>query len=421
MIRTYCQSIKVIKKTAYKKEKRIQMEIIANPKPIRHTVYPILILMGICHLLNDTLQSVVPAMFPILEKNMGLTYLQLGMIAFSLNMVSSVMQPIIGWYTDKKPIPYALPLGLSASMVGIFVLGFSNSYIIIILSVIFIGLGSAIFHPEGSRVAFLAAGDKRGLAQSIYQVGGNTGQALAPLIAALIIIPLGQIGASWFTIVAAIAVVFLIYVAGWYKKALVQFQLNKTKKQDYKPLTTKRMAWFSLVLIIFLIFARSWYISAITNFYAFYAINTYGINITTAQLYTFTFLGAGAIGTFAGGPLADRFGRKNVIVLSLLGSVPFTIALPFVQSYLALILLFIAGVILMLSFSVMVVYAQELFPGRVGTMAGLTVGLAFGMGAIGSVLLGYMADTIGLKDTIIFVSFLPVLGLISLLLPSDPS
>ncbi|WP_035424171.1 MFS transporter [Bacillus sp. UNC438CL73TsuS30] len=391
------------------------------PKANESTMFKILFIIGLCHLLNDAIQSVVPAMFPILEKSMGLSFTQLGIIAFSLNMVSSVMQPVVGIFTDKKPMPFALPIGLTLTLFGVLGLGMAPNFGLIVLSVIFIGLGSAVFHPEGSRVAHMAAGSRRGLAQSIYQVGGNTGQALAPLITALILVPLGQIGASWFTIVAALAVILLIYIASWYNQRL-KVSTARLKKQTAtagaKTGISKDIKK-ALVLILLLIFARSWYISGMTNFYAFFAIKQYAMTIKESQLYLFAFLVAGAFGTFFGGPLADKFGKKTVIALSMLTTVPFSILIPFVPSGVAFIFLLCTGFVLMTSFSVTVVYAQELVPGKIGLMSGLTVGLAFGMGAIGSVGLGYIADLIGIQSMVTGIGILPLLGLTALLLPSD--
>jgi len=389
-------------------------------KASESTMFKILFIIGLCHLLNDAIQAVVPAMFPILEKSMGLSFTQLGIIAFSLNMVSSVMQPVVGFYTDKKPMPFALPIGLTFTLFGILGLGFAGNFALIVLSVIFIGLGSAVFHPEGSRVAYMAAGSRRGLAQSIYQVGGNTGQALAPVITALVLVPLGQIGASWFTIVAAIAVILLIYIANWYQQRLLDAprvkkkDLNKEKSQGLS-----REVKNTLALILLLIFARTWYTSGITNFYTFYAIKEYALSIKESQVFLFAFLVAGAIGTFFGGPLSDRFGKKNIISFSMLATVPFSILIPHVPPTLAFFFLILTGFILMTSFSVTVVYAQELVPGKIGTMSGLTVGLAFGMGAIGSVGLGSIADWVGLQSMITWLGVLPLLGLIAFLLPSD--
>ncbi|WP_026584756.1 MFS transporter [Bacillus sp. J33] len=391
-------------------------------RPDQNTSYRILFIIGLCHLLNDSIQSVIPAMFPILEKSMGLSFSQLGLIAFSLNMVSSIMQPVIGMATDKKPVPFALPIGLTFTMLGVLGLAFAPEFEWVVGSVLFIGLGSAVFHPEGSRVAYMAAGPRRGLAQSIYQVGGNTGQALAPVITALILVPLGQRGAAWFTLVAAMAAGLLVYIAFWYRGRLQHEGSLISRKKNSQVHQNKKISkavWRALALILFLIFARSWYISGMTNFYTFYAIEKYSFSIGESQLFLFAFLVSGALGTFFGGPLADRFGKKRIIFLSMNLTVPLSTLIPFVSSPIAFILLVLGGFILMSSFSVTVVYAQELVPGKIGTMAGLTVGLAFGMGAIGSIALGYIADTFGLANMIIFTGLLPVLGLLTLLLPSD--
>ncbi|MEO2077314.1 MAG: MFS transporter [Bacillus sp. (in: firmicutes)] len=394
---------------------------VKSPKASESTIFKILFIIGLCHLLNDAIQAVVPAMFPILEKSMGLSFTQLGIIAFSLNMVSSVMQPVVGFLTDKKPMPYALPIGLSFTLLGILALGFASNFAWIVLSVVLIGLGSAVFHPEGSRVAYMAAGNRRGLAQSIYQVGGNTGQALAPVITALILVPLGQIGASWFTLVAALAVILLIYIAGWYNQRLSHSPKPAKAKNTSvdKKVGLSKEVKRTIVFILLLIFARTWYTSGMTNFYTFYAIKEYEFTIKQSQLFLFAFLVSGAIGTFFGGPLADRFGKKQIIAFSMLATIPFSILIPYVSPTMAFIFLIITGFILMTSFSVTVVYAQELVPGKIGTMSGLTVGLAFGMGAIGSVGLGYIADWIGLQSMITWLGLLPLLGLIAFLLPSD--
>jgi len=389
-------------------------------KAENQTTYSILFIIGLCHLLNDSLQAVIPAMFPILEKSLGLTFTQLGLIAFTLNMFASVMQPLIGMYTDKRPMPYALPIGLTSSMLGMLGLAFAPNFEMILISVLFIGLGSATFHPEGSRVAYLAAGPRRGFAQSIFQVGGNSGQALAPVITALVLVPLGQFGAIWFTFVAGLAVFFLMYIARWYSRQIIQINNQRgTKAVQKKSNAPKKAIASALIILIFVVFARSWYHSAMSNFYAFYAIDSYNLTIANAQLFIFVFLFMGAVGTFFGGPLADRFGRKNIILLSYLAPAPLALLLPFVNYWLAIVLLAIIGLFIMSSFSVTVVYAQELVPGKIGTMSGLIVGLAFGMGAIGSVALGSLIDSIGLSITMILVAGLPLLGILSFLLPSD--
>ena len=391
------------------------------PSQHGNPVYPIMFAIGGVHLLNDSLQSVIPAMFPILEKEMGLSFTQLGLIAFALNIVASLLQPVVGYLSDRKPRPYTLPIGMTFSLVGIAGLAFAPEYWIIVVSVMFLGFGSAIFHPEGSRVSYMAAGTKRGLSQSIYQVGGNSGQALAPLISAYILFPLGQRGAAIFILVAAVAIFILMKISAWYKEELVQEKLNNRKRVLLSSLAnlTKKKIGVALGLLLVIIFARSFYVANITGFYIFYLTGSYGLTIPQGQLCIFLFLAFGALGTFFGGPLADKIGRKNVIVLSLAVPIPLCIVLPYVSLSIAISLLVLIGFFIMLSFSVTVVYAQELVPSKIGTMAGLTVGLAFGMGAIGAVAIGILMDSIGIYPTMIVVSFLPIIGLVGLALPRD--
>ncbi|MDE0584332.1 MFS transporter [Planococcus sp. A6] len=384
-------------------------------------VYPVMFAIGGVHLLNDSLQAVIPAMFPILEKDLGLSFTQLGLIAFALNMVASVLQPVIGFASDKKPMPYALPLGMVFSFIGIAGLAFAPEYWLILLSVIFLGFGSAVFHPEGSRVSYMAAGSRRGLSQSIYQVGGNSGQALAPLISAFILVPLGQRGAALFLFVAALGIFVLSKISAWYKAQLERDKLEKVKKAVLSslPPLTKKQVGTALTLLLLIIFARTFYITTITSFYIFHLMDNYGVTIQQGQMFIFLFLGIGAFGTFFGGPLADRIGRKRVIVLSLIVPIPLALVLPYVALPIVAVILSVLGFFLMLSFSVMVVYAQELVPSRIGTMSGLTVGLAFGMGAIGAVAIGVLMDSIGVYETMIIISVLPILGLVGLALPKD--
>lgn len=397
----------------------MQGQALSLTKP--NTVYKILLVIAIVHLLNDSISAVIPAMFPILEKSLALSFTQLGLISFAANMTSSVMQPVVGLYTDKQPAPYALPAGLCFTLVGIIGLALAPSFWLIVLSVMFVGIGSAVFHPEGSRVAYMAAGGRRGFAQSVYQVGGNAGQALGPVITALVLVPLGQGGAIWFTIAAALAVILLFYIARWYTEQLPHFRPARTslKKRTPAAVVRNRRVIFAMVLLIFLVFSRSWYRAAITNFYTFYTIHRYHFNIQHAELYVFLFLAFAAVGTFIGGPIADRIGKRNVILLSMAGATPFSLILPHVGPLLALPILMLTGVILLASMSVSVVYAQELLPGKIGTASGLIVGLAFGLGAIGSVAIGRFADAFGITSTMVTVSFLPLIGFLALLLPKD--
>ncbi len=367
------------------------------------------------------MQAVVPALFPILEKTMNLSYMQVGWIAFALNMTSSIMQPVFGMYSDKKPSPFLLPLGMFSSMLGMIGLAFAPNFIIVIISVLFIGLGSAVFHPEGARVAYMAAGTKRGLAQAIYQVGGNTGNSLAPIFTALIFVPLGQIGSLGFTAFAAVGIVLLIFVSNWYRNELATGAVRRKKRAalEAENAIVSTHIKFVILLLVFLTFVRSWYGAGIGNFYQFYLIEHYGLSIKNAQYFVFAFMIAGVLGTFFGGPLADRFGKKTIIVFSMLGSAPLALLLPHVSLVWVIPLFLCIGFISSSSFSVIVVYAQELVPGKVGMVSGLIVGLAFGLGALGSVVLGKLADIYSLQFIMLLCSCLPLIGLTSWLLPSD--
>ncbi|WP_010271101.1 MFS transporter [Paenibacillus senegalensis] len=400
---------------------------------VKPTLYRILLLISLVHLFNDSIQAVFPAIYPILKDSMQLTYQQIGLITFTLNFTSSIMQPLIGAYTDSRPSPYLLPVGMGFTFGGMLTLAFADSYGLIMLSVLFVGFGSAVFHPEGSKVSYLAAGAKRGLAQSIYQVGGNAGQALAPLLAVFVFYRLGLFGSIWFTLVAAAAIAIQLYIARWYRQVLHDSNpfaaAGKARSTAAEPAAAwaeplpdnsrKKQIWTALSLLVFLVFVRSWYHAGISNFYAFYAIEAYGISKETAQFFIFFFLAAGAVGTFVGGPLADRYGRRNMLFFSMLGSAPFALLLPYVGKSAAFLLLILIGFIVLSSFSVTVVYAQELMPGKIGMVSGLIVGLAFGMGALGSVALGSLIDRTSLGFVMLLCAFLPLLGLLTMLLPSD--
>ncbi|PFX67613.1 MFS transporter [Bacillus toyonensis] len=398
------------------------MQAVSQKKTVETpTIYRILFAISFGHFLNDSMQAVVPALFPILEKTMNLSYMQVGWIAFALNMTSSIMQPVFGMYSDKKPSPFLLPLGMFSSMLGMIGLAFAPNFIIVIISVLFIGLGSAVFHPEGARVAYMAAGAKRGLAQAIYQVGGNTGNSLAPIFTALIFVPLGQIGSLGFTAFAAVGIILLIFVSNWYKNELATGAVRRKKRAalEAENAIVSTHIKFVIILLVFLTFVRSWYGAGIGNFYQFYLIEHYDLSIKNAQYFVFAFMIAGVLGTFFGGPLADRFGKKNIIVFSMLGSAPLALLLPHVSLVWIVPLFLCIGFISSSSFSVIVVYAQELVPGKVGMVSGLIVGLAFGLGALGAVVLGKLADIYSLQFIMILCSCLPLIGLTSWLLPSD--
>ncbi|MDM5335443.1 MFS transporter [Ureibacillus composti] len=394
-------------------------EIKATPN---NPVYPIMIAIGVAHLINDTMQSVVPAMFPLLERDLGLTFTQLGMISFVLNMFSSTLQPVVGFISDKKPMPYALPLGMMSSFVGLLMLVLAQEYWLILISVLFLGFGSAIFHPEGSRVSFMAAGNKRGLAQSIYQVGGNSGQALAPLISAFILDVYGQHGAAIILLLTTIGIGILLKISRWYYRQLMAEKSEKKKKRilvSSLPPLTKKQIGIALALLMMIIFARSFYTTNITSFYVFYLMDHYDVTLKLGQVYIFIFMAFGVVGTFFGGSLSDRIGRKNVILLSVVVPVPLCLILPYVPIWLVPVLLIVIGTLIMISFSVTVVYAQELVPSKIGTMAGLTTGFAFGMGAIGSVVIGILLDSIGIETTMQIISVLPILLVVAFFLPKD--
>nr|WP_219839211.1 MFS transporter [Paenibacillus sp. R14(2021)] len=376
------------------------------------------------HLLNDTMQAVVTALFPVFADSLHLSYGQMGWIAFTLNMTSSIMQPVVGYFSDKRPMPWMLPVGMGLSLIGMAGLAYAPGFAYVLLSVVFVGLGSAIFHPEGSRVVYFAAGGRRGLAQSIYQVGGNAGSSLAPLMTIFVFLPLGQPGAIWGTLLAAAAIAILLRVVPWYKGQLNEH--GKPAKKAKSAGTTNGAAGksrsvivFAMTILVLLVFARSWYMSGISSFYNFFAEEKYGLSVRAAQVPIFLFMAAGVLGTFFGGVLADRFGRKRMIMFSVGGAAPFALLLPHLPLGWVYPVSFILGFILLSGFSVSVVYAQELIPNNVGMASGLITGLAFGMGALGAIVLGNAAEAWGLDKVMNWSSVLPLLGLLSILLPPD--
>ncbi|WP_274365442.1 MFS transporter [Paenibacillus thermotolerans] len=398
------------------------------------TVFPIILAVSLMHMLNDTMQAVIPAIAPVVKESLALTYTQIGFILFALNMTSSVLQPLIGFYSDKKPSPYKLPIGMTMSLLGMVGVAFAPNYALLLVSVVFVGLGSAIFHPEGSKVIYLSSGNRRGLAQSLYQVGGNGGSSTGPLMTKYIFYPFGQAAAIWFTLVAAVGAAIAFVVSRWYKSNLhlrekpkpeAQPNYTETEKtaaaaQQPKPKAgIPRYVWFGLGLLVLLVFARSTYHAAIANYYQYFYATTYGETVEHAQIPLFLFGILGVVGTFLGGPLADRFGARHVIFVSMAGAAPFALLLPFVSQFWVVPVMMALGLILALGFSVTVVYAQQLLPNHIGTASGLIVGLAFGMGALGAVVLGGFADAFGLKAVMIGACVLPLLGILTYKLP-DP-
>lgn len=387
------------------------------------TVFPILFAISIVHLLNDSMQSTVSALFPILRDSLDLSYKQIGFIAFAMNITASLLQPLIGMYADVRPRPYILPIGVCFTLAGIVMLALAPNFAVILLAVIAMGIGSAIFHPESSRVAYLAAGGKRGLAQSIFQVGGNIGSSLGPIMTAVLFVPLGQIGVIWFTFVALAGIAIQYYVANWYKGQSVapRSSAKRSTRGELGASLSRFRIVAAIVILIVLVFSKYVYMSSITSFYTFYLIDDYGVTIEHAQLFLFAFLFAAAAGTFFGGPLADRFGRRNIIWLSVLGTAPFSIALPYANLFWTGVLCVCAGFVLSSAFSIIVVYAQELLPGNVGFISGLFFGLAFGLGGLGSVVLGWIADTTSIAYIMKLCAYLPLLGVLAILLPKDRS
>ncbi|MBB3111939.1 FSR family fosmidomycin resistance protein-like MFS transporter [Paenibacillus phyllosphaerae] len=387
------------------------------------TVFPILFAISIVHLLNDTMQSTVSALFPILKTEYALSYLQIGLISLAMNVTAAVLQPLVGYSADLKPRPYILPIGVCFTLAGVVGLAVSPYYVLVLLSVTAIGIGSAVFHPESSRVAYLAAGQRRGLAQSIFQVGGNIGSSLGPIMTAAIFVHVGQFGVIWFAFAAITAIIIQTFVARWYNGQLLaprQPAARRARSGESRgsSLTKQQITW-AIVILVFLVVTKQVYMASISSYYTFYLIDSYGVSVGESQLFLFAFLFAAAAGTFLGGPMADRFGRRNVIWFSILGTAPFSILLPYGDLFWSGVLAVLAGFILSSAFSIIVVYAQELLPGNVGLVSGLFFGLAFGMGGLGSALLGKVADLQGISFVMELCAYLPLLGVLAILLPKD--
>lgn len=380
------------------------------------TIYSILLIISFGHFLNDMIQSVIPSVYPILRDEYNLTFLQIGIITFVVQMTSSIMQPVVGAYTDRHPHPYSLTVGMMFTLVGILLLSVASSFGLILLAVATVGIGSAVFHPESSRIAQSAAGDKKGLGQSIFQVGGNGGTALGPLLAAIIILPFGQKSISWFSIAALVAIAALFYVGRWYKSALRSATKKPVVSPAVKKLSPKRIRQALFILCV-LTFSKYFYMASMTSYFTFFLIDKFGVDVRQSQLCLFAFLAAVAAGTLIGGAIGDRYGRKLVIWWSIFGAAPFALALPYVNLTMTIILAIVIGLVISSAFSAILVYATELKPGKVGMIAGLFFGLNFGLGGIASVFFGWLADRTSIEFIFQLSTLLPLLGIVTGLLP----
>jgi len=385
--------------------------------PAVQTRFNLLGALSFSHFLNDMMQSLIVAIYPLLKGEFQLSFVQIGTITLTYQICASLLQPLIGIYTDKHPKPYSLSAGMGFTLVGIVTLAFAPNYTSVLAAAALIGAGSAIFHPESSRIARLASGGRHGLAQSIFQVGGNAGSAMGPLLAAWIILPQGQPSLAWFAIAAVVAIVVLARVGGWYKRQHIDRPKAAAISAAIAPVSPARVRW-SIAVLVLLIFSKYFYVASITSYFSFYLIDRFHISVRSAQLHLFVFLLAMALGTLFGGPLGDRIGRKRVIWVSILGIAPFTLMLPYVDLMWVGILTFIIGLILSSAFSAIVVFAQELMPGNVGAVSGLFFGFAFGIGGIGAAVLGGLADQHGIEFVYRICAFLPLIGMVAAFLPN---
>lgn len=382
------------------------------------TVYSILVICGISHFLNDMIQSIIPSIYPILKAKFGFSFAQIGLITLVFQMTSSILQPFTGLYADRHPRPYALSVGMCFTLTGLLLLAFANNYLAILIAVSIVGFGSSVFHPTASRVTQMASGGKKSLAQSIFQVGGNGGSALGPLLAAIIILPYGQHSISWFALAALLAALIMIRLGAWYKARLKYIVKHPQKTPELNNNISKRAKYGALAILILLVFSKYFYTSCITSYFTFFLIDKFGVSVRASQLFLFVFLAAFAIGTVAGGMLGDRFGRKYVIWFSILGAAPFALAMPYVGLTWTIVCCFLSGLIIASAFSSIVVYATDLMPDKVGMIAGVFFGLMFGLGGLGSAFFGWLADKTSIEFIFQVSAFLPLLGIIAGLLPN---
>ncbi len=393
-------------------------DTVAEPN-VRHaerTALAVLLSVSFCHMLNDTMQSLLPSIYPILKDNYALDFGQIGLITFTFQITASLLQPMVGLYTDRRPMPYALVVGMTSTLLGILLLSYASSFPVLLLAAGMVGMGSSVFHPESSRVARLASGGKHGFAQSLFQVGGNVGSAIGPLLAAFVILPGGQGSIAWFSVLALLAIIVLGRVGAWYQ-AHRTIRTGGAGRQAVRTDLSRNRIALALLVLLALMFSKFFYTASISSYFTFYTMDQFGVSVQRAQIYLFVYLGAFALGTLAGGPIGDRIGRNKVIWFSILGALPFTLALPYVNEFWTVVLMIPIGLILSSAFSAILVYAQELLPGRVGTVAGLFFGLAFGMGGVGAAFLGELADMTSITFVYRLCAFLPAIGLLTAFLP----
>jgi MFS transporter, FSR family, fosmidomycin resistance protein len=381
-----------------------------------NTAFAIIAALSFCHLLNDMMQSLIAALYPMLKTNYGLDFGQIGLLTFTFQVTASLLQPLVGIYTDKRPLPYSLALGMGFTLVGLIALAFADRYWLLLVASAMVGVGSSVFHPESSRIARMASGGRLGLAQSLFQVGGNFGSALGPLLAAFIVLPRGQTSVAWFSLAALVAMIILWQVGEWYRAN----RAARGKQRSSGPMIAlpRHKILIALTVLGVLVFSKFIYMASLSSYYTFYLIQKFGLSVRDSQLLLFVFLGAVAAGTVIGGPLGDRFGRKYVIWGSILGVLPFTLAMPYANLDWTIALTAATGLILASAFSTIIVFAQELVPGKVGLIAGLFFGFAFGIGGIGAAALGAIADIKGIDFVYMICSYLPALGLLTVFLPN---
>ena len=386
------------------------------------TAFAVLAAVSLSHLLNDTIQSLLPAIYPLLKASFNLSFGQIGLMTLALMLTASVLQPVVGHYTDSRPTPNALMVGMACSLVGLLLLAFAHTYWMLLTAAGFVGLGSSVFHPESSRIARMASGGRHGLAQSLFQVGGNLGSSVGPLVAAFIVAPYGQRSIAWCSVIALAGMVVVSRIGRWYRErsAHPSFAAAHRSHARTSGLTRRRVGW-SLAVLAALIFSKYFYLASLTSYYTFYLIEKFQLTVRAAQLHLFIFLAAVAVGTLLGGPIGDRFGRKRVIWGSILGVLPFTLVLPYANLFWTTVLTVVIGLTLASAFSAIVVYAQELVPGRVGLISGVFFGFAFGMGGLGAAALGNLADAIGIESVYRLCAFLPAIGLLTAFLPDVDS